>query len=266
MTYKQLADLLGVKKDKIRYLAEQLPADAVKKIDGVMHLSNHAVDAVVNAINGGQLESGVDLPPYDPGDPVGWDWNDIPANFRDSAHGIPHEQTASTEFRSDFRTVNCTADSCETADFRSSAEKSATESVKNGDDPAIPRDIPHEQTANCENDSETAESAPNREIVEYYQKAFLTFTDLYDRQLKYKDEQIKQLTEQVGILASAIADRDSLHDSASSEQLRSKDTQIERMQDTIDALTRQLEEAERERREAEQSREAPRKWWQWWKR
>lgn len=263
MTYKKLADLLGVKKDKVRYLAEQLPVGTVQKIDGVMHLSNHAIDAVVSAINGGELESGVEIPPYDPGDPVGWDWTDIPeaaktAELRDSARNFTHEQTASAEYRGAFRTEETVESGCETEESAGNFASNEGDSAQNATNS---HEIPHEQAEDCENPQNAAESATSREIAEYYQRAFLTFTDHYNQQIKSKDEQIKQLTEQLGIMASAIADRDKAHDADTAEQLTAKDSQIQRMQDTIDTLTRQLEA---ERRRAEQG--SVRKWWQWWKR
>lgn len=259
MTYKRLADLLGVKKDKVRYLAEQLPAGAVQKIDGVMHMSNHAVDAVISAINGGELESAVEIPPYNSGDPVGWDWNDLPANFHDSAHVFSREQTANTEFRTEFHTADSTMNREAAGTSADSSCNSDAETAKFAHNFADSCEIPYEHTANRETPHETEDSADSREIAEYYQRAFLTFTDQYNQQIKSKDEQIKQLTEQLGILASAIADRDKSHDSDTAEQLSAKDSQIQRMQDTIDALTRQLEAAR-------QGGEQPRKWWQWWKR
>lgn len=53
MTYKQLADKLGVKKDRIRYLAEHLNIpDATYRVDGVIHLSQVAVDMIFAQLHG----------------------------------------------------------------------------------------------------------------------------------------------------------------------------------------------------------------------
>ena len=52
MTYKELADKLGVKKDRVRYVAEHLNLpDATYRVDGVIHMTPAAVNMVMAEID-----------------------------------------------------------------------------------------------------------------------------------------------------------------------------------------------------------------------
>lgn len=117
-----------------------------------------------------------------------------------------------------------------------------------------------QQNANftAETSDEIGEKAGNGEVVNSGE-VLLTFLDHYKEltnnlqaQLSAKDEQIKALTD-------ALVGKNAAASDATERQLAVKDAQIERMQDTIDELTRQLEQSKAEP-------EPPRRWWQWWKR
>ena len=51
-TYKQLADELGVSKDKIKYRARKIPSAQRPIVDGVTYLSDEAVATITEAIQG----------------------------------------------------------------------------------------------------------------------------------------------------------------------------------------------------------------------
>lgn len=209
MTYKQLADKLGVKKDRVRYLAEHLTIpDAIYRVDGVIHMSDAAVKLIIAEIE------------------------EIPQ--RDSAvYTCVHTEEPR----------NNTEETCENHE-NSEKSRGTTESIY--------------ETAN--NDHENLEASLT--IIDQYK----TVVRNQLIQLAAKDEQIKRLTdlvtiaqetaaEQVTAAQTAATEQIIAAQAAASEQLAAKDTQIQRLQDTIDALTRQLEEAH----------EPQKKWWQFWK-
>jgi len=49
-TIKQLADDLGVSKDKVKYQARKLPSELTPKIKGVTYLSNQAVSIIIDKL------------------------------------------------------------------------------------------------------------------------------------------------------------------------------------------------------------------------
>lgn len=213
MTYKELADKLGVKKDRVRYVAEHLNLpDATYRVDGVIHMTPAAVNMVMAEID-----------------------------------RIPREDSAI------FTYVHSEIPQCETV-----------ESLRNG-------------VESCENSVESDEECKDGAESDREQlAAALTFIDHYKTviasqtaQLAAKDTQIQKYTEfasaAMSDLNKQLADANAIH----AEQLTAKDAQLSRMQDTVDALTKQLADAaERERQlqaTLDQSREQPRKWWMWWK-
>lgn len=72
MTIKALADKLGVNKEKIKYLYRQLPEYMYVMVENRVILSDAAVDAITNRLNGGELTSEIPVPPYDAANPIGW--------------------------------------------------------------------------------------------------------------------------------------------------------------------------------------------------
>lgn len=64
ITYKQLADELGVSKDKVKYQARKLPPDATEKVDGIVYLTELGADQIRKAL-GTSSESPVPAAPAD---------------------------------------------------------------------------------------------------------------------------------------------------------------------------------------------------------
>ena len=226
MTIKELADDLGVSKEKIKYLYRQLPEYMYVMVENRVILSDAAIDAIKNRLNGGELTSEIPVPPYNAINPVGW--------------GIT-ENAGNTGKNSD--------------NFGDSSENSGDVSGLSG------------ETRLKSGDGENSESSESNKdhaltIFDYFKSTI----DSQTIQLEAKDEQIRALTAQLDKLTTVISERNT----ATSEQLIAKDAQLSRMQGTVDALTKQLADAaERERQlqaTIEQSREVPRRWWQWWKR
>lgn len=232
MTYKELANKLGVKKDRVRYVAEHLPIkDGVLRIDGVMHLTDAAINMVTAEILGTSRENST----------------------------VFHSVRANDSYvHSDFASNS----QCENSEIRSEDCESSAEFA--------------ESTANnCE--TESTEREEHREsdiitltIINHYKSVI---TD-QSKQLAEKDAQIQKFTEFASAAMSDLNKQLTDANTAHAEQLTAKDAQLSRIQDTVDALTKQLADAaERERQlqttleqSLEQSREQPRKWWQWWKR
>ncbi len=228
MTYKELADKLGVKKDRVRYVAEHLPIkDGVLRIDGVMHLTDAAINMVTAEILG---------------------------SSRDNSTVFRSVRTDNSHVHGDFASNS----QCENSEIRSEDCESSAESA--------------ESAANsCETESTEREEHRESDIIT------LTIIDHYksvitdqSKQLAEKDAQIQKFTEFASAAMSDLNKQLTDANTAHAEQLTAKDAQLSRMQDTVDALTKQLADAaERERQlqaTLEQSREQPRKWWMWWKR
>lgn len=233
MTYKELADKLGVKKDRVRYVAEHLPIkDGVLRIDGVMHLTESAVNMVTAEILG---------------------------NSRENSTVFHSVRAEDSRVHSDFASNS----QCENSEIRSEDCKNGAESAESA-------------ANNCETESTEREEHRESDIIT------LTIIDHYksvitdqSKQLAEKDAQIQKFTEFASAAMSDLNKQLTDANTAHAEQLTAKDAQLSRMQDTVDALTRQLADAaERERQlqaaideqRLEQSREQPRRWWQWWKR
>lgn len=237
MTIKALADELGVSKEKIKYLYRQLPEHMYMMVENRVILSDAAVDAIKNRLNGGELTSDIPVPPFNAAAPIGWDGGETGVD-----HGEFSESTSENSNKASS-----------TNDFTGESR------LKSGD-------------------GETGESSDFAlTIFDHYK----TMIEVRDAQLSAKDEQINALHAQIDKLTTALTERDTAAQEASerqinavradtAEQLTAKDAQLSRMQDTVDALTKQLADAaERERQlqaTIDQSREQPRKWWQWWKR
>ncbi len=222
MTIKALADKLGVNKEKIKYLYRQLPEHMYVMVENRVILSDAAVDAIKNRLNGGELASEIPVTPYNAANPVGW--------------GTAGESVNGGELG------ECSGESC----------------GETGDSPVFPG-----ETRLKSGDGETGENAEKYlTIIDHYKSV----VDAQSEQLSVKDEQLKRLAELAAAAEKAAAEQLTAKDS----QIAEKDTQLSRMLDTVDALTKQLADAaERERQlreDIEQSREEPRRWWQWWKR
>lgn len=245
MTIKELADDLGVDKEKIKYLWRQLPENWSHKSGNKFLLSDAAVDAIRRKLSGGELTSDIPVPEFDENTREGW--------------GIP---PISPEIIS------------ETGENTSASGDNLR---NNGDSPIFDQftgELNGEKNR-CENSGNNGDTFLT--IFDHYK----TMIEARDAQLSAKDEQINALHAQIDKLTTALTERDTAAQEASerqinavradtAEQLTAKDAQLSRMQDTVDALTKQLADAaERERQlqaTIEQSREVPRRWWQWWKR
>lgn len=213
MTYKQLADKLGVKKDRVRYLAEHLTIpDAIYLVNGVKHMSNAAISLVMAEIEG--------IPRLD-----------------DALFTYVHTENSQCEgMNSQCKTEEAYENSAESCENNCETENTSRSTVNN--------DHEHVMAALT--------------IIDHYK----TVVDNQASQLAAKDEQIQKLTdlvataqetaaEQVTAAQTAATEQIIAAQASASEQLAAKDTQIQRLQDTIDALTKQLE--------------PQKKWWQWWK-
>lgn len=232
MTIKALADKLGVTKEKIKYLYRQLPKHMYVMVENRVILSDAAVDAIKNRLNGGELTSEIPVPPYNADDPVGWGTAGESVNSGENGD-------AGGDFGEDIGEL--------AGEFGDSPDLSGETRLKIGD-------------------GETGENGEfHLTILDHYKSV----VDAQSEQLAVKDEQLKHLTE-----LAAAAERTAAEQlKAKDGQIAEKDTQLSRMQDTVDALTKQLADAaERERQlredieqRLEQSREQPRRWWQWWK-
>ena len=222
MTIKALADKLGVNKEKIKYLYRQLPEHMYVMVENRVILSDAAVDAIKNRLNGGELTSEIPVPPYNAVNPVGWGIDESTENNGESGEN----SSESSEYSGDLSVL------------------SGETRLKSGD---------------SEN-GETVEICLT--IIDHYKSV----VDVQSEQLSVKDKQLQRLTE----LAAAAEQMAAEQLKAKDVQLTAKDAQLSRMQDTVDSLTKQLADAaERERQlqaAIEQSREQPRRWWQWWKR
>lgn len=223
MTIKELADDLGVDKEKIKYLWRQLPENWSHKSGNKFLLSDAAVDAIRRKLDGGELTSDIPVPEFDENTRIGWGTPPI----------SPEIISEFTDFASE------SADNSPIHQFtgESIGEKNRVdESVKN--------------------------NAAFLTIIDHYKSV----VDVQSEQLSVKDEQLKRLTE----LAAATEQTAAEQLKAKDGQIAAKDAQLSRMQDTVDALTKQLADAaERERQlqaAIDQSREQPCKWWMWWKR
>ena len=230
MTIKELADDLGVSKEKIKYLWRQLPENWSHKSGNKFLLSDAAVDAIRRKLSGGELTSDIPVPEFDENTREGW--------------GIP---PISPEIIS------------ETGE---NASESGDNLRNNGNSPIFDQftgELNGEKNR-CENSGNNGDTFLT--IFDHYK----TMIEARDAQLSAKDAQINALHAQIDKLTTVISERNT----AASEQLTAKDAQLSRMQDTVDALAKQLADAsERERQlqaTIEQSREVPRRWWQWWKR
>ena len=218
MTYKELADKLGVKKDRVRYVAEHLNLpNATYRVDGVIHMTPAAVNMVMAEID-----------------------------------RIPREDSAV------FTYVHSEISQCETAESPQNGAESCENSVKSDE--------------KCQDsvESDCEQLAVALTFIDHYKTVIASQT----AQLAAKDAQIQKYTEFASAAMSDLNKQLTDANTAHVEQLTAKDAQLSRMQDTVDALTKQLADAaERERQlqatleqRLEQSREQPRKWWMWWKR
>lgn len=248
MTIKALADKLGVSKEKIKYLYRQLPEHMYVMVENRVILSDAAVDAIKNRLNGGELTSDIPVPPYNAVNPIGWG-----AKLADETSP---EIGDSGEFASEFH--QCASESdCQSGE--TIIELPFTSEFTG-------------ETRGKSGDGETGEKTSfSLTIFDHYK----TMIEARDAQLTAKDEQINALYTQIDKLTTALTERDTAVQevterqinairadaaeqlTAKDSQIAEKDEQLKRMQDTIDALTRQL-------KAEQQSREA-RKWWQWWK-
>ena len=228
MTYKELADKLGVKKDRVRYVAEHLPIkDGVLRIDGVMHLTDAAINMVTAEILGSSRD-----------------------NFATFRSVRADDSYVHSGFASNSQ--------CENNEIRSEDCENSAESAESTAN--------NRETENTEHEEQRESDIITLTIIDHYKSVI---TD-QSKQLAEKDAQIQKFTEFASAAMSGLnkqlADANAMH----AEQLTAKDAQLSRMQDTVDALTKQLADAaERERQlqaTIEQSRGVPRRWWQWWKR
>lgn len=264
MTIKQLADDLGVEKHIVKYLHKQLPPNWSIMVNGRVLLSDAAVDAIRRKLSGGELISDIPVPPYNAYSPDGWRKYDFQA---DNPSG---ESTLSPE----------TPDN-PSGEFTESPENTEQYSENCKDYETISTDF------SANNRTKSGESE-NRRKPEKASESTLALFSLYkaayDAQLATIKEQMADKNAEIDYLKHQIAVKDSQIDAQAAtikETIASADErlsatqaanaeQLSRMQDTVDALTKQLADAaERERKlqaTIEQSREVPRRWWQWWKR
>lgn len=240
MTIKELADELGVSKEKIKYLYRQLPEHMYIMVENRVILSDAAVDAIKNRLNGGELTSEIPVPPYNAAAPIGWDGGESGANRGESSENIS-ESSDKTSFTNDF----------------TSETQLNNGDGKNGESGDFALTIfDHYKTMIEVRDAQL--SAKDEQINALHAQIDKLTTALTERDTAAQEASERQIN---AVRADAT------------EQLTAKDAQLSRMQDTVDSLTKQLADAsERERQlqetleqRLEQSREQPRKWWQWWK-
>lgn len=254
MTIKDLADELGVEKYKIKYLCSLLPPNYTVKVDNRILLSAAAVDAIRRKLSGGELVSDIPVTPYCAYNPEGWIITD---NFEEKAEKIGENSSNFTDEseidrretgESDFDRTNS-----EEAENRTKSENIG-ETALTFIDLCKSALAANNRQMQALQDQLSAKDEQIRALQEQLTAQTATFTqasEAAEQRLSDRDAQIAALTESV-----MNHDRDS--DAATLAQLQAKDSQIERLQGTIDALTRQLE--------ATLSREEPRRWWQLWKR
>ena len=237
MTIKVLADKLGVSKEKIKYLYRQLPEHMYVMVGNRVILSDAAVDAITNRLNGGELTSEIPVPPYNVADPIGWAGGEFEVNSGESSENTSEngdEAPFTSEFTGETRLKNGDGENGESSNFALTI-------------------FDHYRTMIEVRDAQL--SAKDEQINALHAQIDKLTTALTERDTAAQEASERQIN-------AVRAD--------TAEQLAAKDTQIQRMQDTVDALTKQLADAaerERQLQEAiEQSREEPRKWWMWWKR
>lgn len=228
MTYKELADELGVKKDRVRYVAEHLPIkDGVLRINGVMHLTDAAVNMVTAEILGSSRENSTFFRSVRTDDPY------VHSDFASNS------QCENSEIRSE----DCenSAESAESA--ASNRETESTECEEHRESDIITLTIiDHYKTVITDQSKQLAEK--DAQIQKFTEFASAAMSDLnkqltdanaiHAEQLTAKDAQLSRMQDTVDVLTKQLAD------AAERE--------------------RQLQAA------IDQSREEPRKWWMWWKR
>lgn len=239
MTIKELADDLGVSKEKIKYLYRQLPEHMYIMVENRVILSDAAVDAIKNRLNGGELTSEIPVPPYNAAAPIGWDGGKSGVNCGESSENISEssdKMSFTNEFTSETRLNNGDGKNGESSDFALTI-------------------FDHYKTMIEVRDAQL--SAKDEQINALHAQIDKLTTALTERDTAAQEASERQIN---AVRADAT------------EQLTAKDEQLSRMQDTVDALTKQLADAaERERQlqaTIEQSREEPsatHKWWMWWK-
>ena len=228
MTYKELADKLGVKKDRVRYVAEHLPIkDGVLRIDGVMHLTVAAINMVTAEILGSSRENSTAFRS------VRTDDSYVHSDFASNS------QCENSEIRSEG--CENSAESAESA--ASNRETESTEREEHRESDIITLTIiDHYKTVITDQSKQLAEK--DAQIQKFTEFASAAMSDLN-----------KQLTDANAIHAEQLTAKD--------EQLsRMQDTV-----DTLTKQLADAAERERQLQAAiEQSRKQPRRWWQWWKR
>lgn len=236
MTIKELADELGVSKEKIKYLYRQLPEHMYVMVENRVILSDAAVDAIKNRLNGGELTSDIPVPPYNAAAPIGWGGGESGVNRGKTGENISESSDktpSASEFASETRLKSGDGENGESSDFALTI-------------------FDHYKTMIEVRDAQL--SAKDEQINALHAQIDKLTTALTERDTAAQEASERQI--------NAVR-------AGTAEQLTAKDAQLSRMQDTVDALTKQLAEAaERERQlqaTIEQSRAQPRKWWMWWK-
>lgn len=229
MTIKVLADKLGVSKEKIKYLYRQLPEHMYVMVGNRVILSDAAVDAITNRLNGGELTSDIPVPPYNVTDPVGWDGGEFEVNHSESGENIS-ENGDEAPFTSDF-----------TGETR----------LKNGDG----------------ENSESSEIGLT--IIDHYNAVIAAQIeqlkakdDQINRLTALISEAQSSAFEQLTAAQTAHADQLAARDTQIQRMQDTVDALTKQLADATER-ERQLQEA------IEQSREEPsatHKWWMWWKR
>ena len=228
MTYKELADELGVKKDRVRYVAEHLPIkDGVLRIDGVMHLTDAAVNMVTAEILGSSRENSTAFRS------VHTDDSYVHSDFASNS------QCENSEIRSE----DCenSAESAESA--ASNRETESTECEEHRESDIITLTIiDHYKTVITNQSKQLAEK--DAQIQKFTEFAYAAMSDLN-----------KQLTDANAIHAEQLTAKDA-------QLSRMQDTV-----DALTIQLADAAERERQLQAAiDQSREEPRRWWMWWKR
>ncbi len=195
MTIKELADDLGVDKEKIKYLWRQLPESWSHKSGNKFLLSDAAVDAIRRKLDGGELTSDIPVPEFDENTRIGW--------------GTP---PISPEIISEFTDfVSESADNSPIHQFTSESigEKNRVEeSVKN--DAAFLTIIDHyKSVVDVQSEQLSIKDAQLKRLTELAAAAEQTAAEQLrakDSQLTAKDAQLSRMQDTVDTLTKQLAD------------------------------------------------------------
>lgn len=225
MTIKALADKLGVNKEKIKYLYRQLPEHMYVMVENRVILSDAAVDAIKNRLNGGELTSEIPVPPYNAVNPVGWGIDENTENNGESGEN----SSESSEYFGDSPVL-------------SGETRLKSGDSENGETVEICLTIidHYKSVVDVQSEQLSVKDKQLQRLTELAAAAEQTAAEQLkakDVQLTAKDAQLSRMQDTLDTLTKQLADA------------------AERERQLQAAIDQSLE----------QSRKQPRRWWQWWK-